>query len=271
MYRQFVSQHFDNLIDYLITNKSPTTEDFELPYSYLEVAYRQIAEQAGVSFKNPPKVKTLILTSLVNQSRDDIAKLCDYDDFAWHWFDECVRLCQEHQLTSSTFYGNLPKTPPMPSLDNKDSLSLLTVAQIKSLLKKHGHQTTGKRDELVDRLWIFLPIHDTEVLLNTKYAELYQRYRTQFIRHKYNTLMSTIKRRAYFLRKLVNYKALETNPFFAKKQIILQSFAYHENQVQDAQLAKLLDGTGYDTVLINGILHKLLPLFPYDSSWLKFE
>lgn len=271
MSKKLLCDELSDLANYLQANQSITTEPFELAISYVQMAYQQIVEQGDIVL-DKPNAQSLIMNAIVcNDSKPNIAKMFDYADFNWHWFDECVRLCQENQLTNNTFYNHLPRPPAKPSLDNKDSLSLLTIPQIKSLLKKYGHQTTGNKQQLVDRLWVFLPIEDTDQLLNAKYNDLYEQYRTRFIRHKYNTLYHTINRRASFLRDLVNFLRLQTNSICKNQHLSLSFASLPECQPQDQELAKLIDGTGYDAVVIEGVLHKLLPIFPYDLAWVRWH
>lgn len=265
MSRLLICPEFCQLADFLEQNKTPITHPFELPANYLKMAYHLVVEEGNIQFDDPATTKAIIIQSLLSQDDYQIAKTCK-TDFTWRLFDDCVRLCQEHQLHHTHFYLRLPKAPIAPSLDNKESLSLLTVEDIKSLLKTVGQKQSGKRDELVDRLWVFLPIEATERLLNAKYNEQHQIYQTRLIHHKYELLASFIKSRAYCLRKLVDFNSYQFNPFAIQRQTKLQLGFKGENE-QDKQLAKLLDGTGYDTVLVDGVLHKLLPLFPYDFSW----
>lgn len=84
----------------------------------------------------------------------------------------------------------------------------------------------------------------------------------QKIKAKYELLGEYLQHRYYFLRDIVNYLSLPEHfePYL--------SFIDVQNQ-DERKLAKLLIGGGFDQVIVNHQISRLLPLFPHDKSSLS--
>ena len=240
------------------------TPDFSVHKVIIDTAFDQVIQAGGIVFKSNGKEVRMHISQLIADgqtfSGTKIAEAAKNQDFEWRLYDKCVALCQTHGLKFTRFqYLSEPQPPEFV----KEHLDILTVADIKYILKANGHITTGKRDELVDRLWVHFPIKDTESMLNKRYQENLAKYQERQMKLKYELLASHVVLRAYFLRKIAN-----ENMFFRGVKLSLDFRVCEED---DAKLAKLLDGTGYDDVLLFGKINKLLPLFPRDLVDVTFD
>lgn len=188
--------------------------------------------------------------------------LMDGQDFHWALYDKCMKISQENDLLCnfSLQVGEPPKEPNLEKID----LELLKVPDIKKLLKKYGHSTTGSRQELVDRLWVFLPIQDAQELLDLRYQEVLEKYKQKQIRQKYQLLVSFAKHRYYFFGNIARYG--KPSPSQKKAELSLGLC-----QTDDAVFAKLLNGIGYDDVIVGGKVNQVLPLYPTDLSRVQYN
>lgn len=188
--------------------------------------------------------------------------LMDGQDFYWALYDKCMKISQENDLLCnfSLQVGEPPKEPNLEKID----LELLKVPDIKKLLKKYGHSTVGSRQELVDRLWVFLPIQDTQELLDLRYQEVLEKCKQKQIRQKYKLLVSFAKQRYYFFGDIVRHG----NPSPWRKKVELSLGLC---QTDDAVFAKLLNGIGYDDVIVGGKANQALPLYPTDLSRISYK
>lgn len=233
---------------------------------YIAAAFQQVINEGCIIFHHPNTKNILMqqLTSNMGMSGSFVARMLDGCDFDWLLFDRCEQLCEQYNLTDCSFFYRQITKPILPDLSNKQSLELLTVADIKQILKNNNHPTTGKRDDLVDLLWRVLPINDTEKLLNQRYQEKFVKYQQRHIANKYDLLLHHILHRAYFLRDISRNYNDKYDETFGRYSVKL-FFVNGENN-HDEQLAKLLDGTGYQGVIVNGKINKLMPLFPSDMA-----
>lgn len=189
--------------------------------------------------------------------------LMEGQDFNWSLYDKCLKICQENNLPLCNFSLQIGKPPKEPNLEKSD-LELLKVPDIKKLLKKYGHSTSGSRQELVDRLWIFLPVQDTQELLDLRYQEVSEKYKQKQIRQKYRLLASFAKQRYYFFGDIVRHG--RPSPWRTKVELSLALC-----QTDDTTFAELFNGVGYKDVIVGGKVDKALPLYPTDLSSIRYK
>lgn len=207
-------------------------------------------------------VKILLNPDLTNKSKT-LFNLMNGQDFSWPLYDKCVQIATNHNMPLSSFGLRLGEPPKKPTLDKAD-LDLLKVSDIKALLKKYAHSTSGNRDELVNRLWVFLPIQDTEKLLATRYQEALSKYQQKQIRHKYSLLASFVRQKYYFFDNIVRHGSQQL--FRIKPELNFELC-----QEDDKKFAKLIDGVGYDNIIINNKINKSLPLHPTDMAYISYK
>lgn len=239
------------------------TGDFSVHKVILDTAFDQVVKEGGIRFQfDVQEIRFNLLCAIVESSRFTYGQIDEWfggKDFQWLLYDKCYQAHESGAVKFTNFdYSPKPRCPEMVKKD----LDLLTVNDIKEILKKNGHSTTGKRNELVDRLWQFFPINDTEAMLSKRYQEKLEKYMKSQLKRKYEMLASHILQRAFFLRKIAT-----PSPFrFYKPKLSLSMC-----EKDDKKLAEIIDGTGYDDVVLSNKINKLLPLFPRDFSNIEFD
>lgn len=240
-------------------------------YFYAKTAFEQILVQGNVFFDNERLAHACILSTLTGQQHHTENQLAEkLGDFRWDLFDECVTLCQEHGLTESSFYLALLQPPKEPSLDNKDSLNELTIPELKSLLKVVNQPLSGKKDELINRLWVHLPIAQTDALLNQKYQEQLEIYQKRRIANKYKILLQTIKYRVNFFFRITEHLDHSDTGFLTYHGYTMDK-SFVVNPEQDSKLSELCGELSDVRLIVNGVLFGVLPQFPNDNRTVKLK
>ncbi|MDO5769651.1 MAG: hypothetical protein Q4P13_09105, partial [Psychrobacter sp.] len=180
-------------------------KDFSIPDKVLKSIYDKVVSEESIEFKgNKRQIRSTIIAQIKSGGRIDgkkIALAAKNKGFEWHLFERCVFLCEQNGLDNASFRYTHP--PAMLSFDKKDDLSTLTVSEIKSILKASGHKMTGNREELLDRLWQFLPIKDTEHVLKLKHDKNLSAYEDKQLALKYESLARFILHRTYFVMQII--------------------------------------------------------------------
>lgn len=229
----------------------------------VNIAYQQVVKEGEISFGQHEEAIRAEILHQINANfgafGSRLFDIIDGEDFDWPLHRHCIEICDTHNLTLTNF--RYLKPPMLPTLIKQD-LELLTVSDIKKIFKDNGYLTTGNREELVDRLWLHLPIKQTEEMLLDKYQQKMAVYQKRQLKKKFELLVSHIKQRGYFLR----YIAQNGGMTGFGSYVAVAEFSTAMCSADDFILAKHLDGTGYGGVLVGGQINKLLPLFPYDFS-----
>lgn len=239
------------------------SDDFPIHPEILNIAYQQVVQEGEIAFGQHEEAIRAEILHQINANfgafGSRLFDIVDGEDFDWPLHRRCIEICDTHNLMLTNF--RYLKPPTLPTLIKQD-LELLTVSDIKKILKDNGHLTTGNREELVERLWVNLPIEQTKQMLFDKYQQKIEVYQKRQLKKKFELLVSYIKRRGYFLR----YIAQNGGRIGFGSYLALVEFSTTMCSADDFILAKHLDGTGYDRVVVSGQINKLLPLFPYDFS-----
>lgn len=240
-----------------------TEQRIDFGDKHFNLAYRQIVIQGKVQF--PDSIQSIIGQEIHRATTEDTAsivrsllKQSNFQPLDYPLFERCVELCQTHDLYpySYQFLRNEPQYP----VNTEQAASFLTVAQLKKLLKQKGHSATGKRADIERQAIAHLKLEDFGTVLETRFADAMTRYTRQYVREQYTLLISTIVRRSFFLHRI----SKPNDP-----RILTPYLSFVDPAC--AKLATLLDGTGYDGILIADKVKKSLPLFPGDEVNLSYE
>lgn len=245
------------------------TEGFELHEIFLDTAYKQIVIEGQVSFSNNEEIRQFILQSIIEQRAMTNQDFLDFQKinqgngvFRWPLYERCVELCEQNQIYPSAF-AYLKKKPQKPD-SIESALPFFTVDVLKSILAKYKLKRAGKRKELEDVIKANLIFDDVKEISRIRFSESYVEWQWKTNRDKFFELRQMIILRAYFLRRLAQNKTDNILSTLGYKLSL--TFIFEPNQ----KLAQLLDGAGYSTVIKNGHIQKLLPLFPSDSAHLSW-
>lgn len=245
------------------------SKDFSVPDKVLKAVLNQVIQDDAINFeKNEKAICSAIIREIKSGGRISgkrILETAKSTDFDWGLYDRCVWLCENHNIIDSNF--RYIAEPPCLPVDDKESLSALKVNEIKAILKSNGHSISGTRDELVNRLWQFLPIKDTEKALADQYKANLLVYKPKYLALKYQSLAHFILQRAYFVMQIIRYTDKKDNPFIGKFSPKLMELGSNG----DKELAKLVDGSGYSGVITGNVIYKFLPIFPNDLASINFQ
>lgn len=226
---------------------------------FYEQAYHQIIVDGGIIFpQDAKKIRALLLRELphgdIDKTIESLMKIMHMQDFTWSLYQRCVQLCIEHEIYPDAFVylTNRPHSPKTLS----EALSLLTVTEIKSVLKLHEQPITGKREELVQRAQESLCLDDLKNEYTEKLAQQQEKFSQIALKEKYYALVGMVDLRAHFLMRLEQLQELLNSELLKHKLMPIEA------DPDDAKLAELLDGSGYINAVTENTIHKLLPIFP---------
>ncbi|MDO4776303.1 MAG: SAP domain-containing protein [Cardiobacteriaceae bacterium] len=236
-----------------------THTDFAPERRFYEQAYQQIIVDGKIAFpRGAQQAKTLLLRDLRHGDTDKTTKALmekmQAQDFAWPLHQRCVQLCLEHEIYPGAFHylalrPHSPETLP-------EALTLLTVPEIKAVLKAHGQPVTGKRADLERQAQEVLRLEDLRSNYTEKLAQQQEKFNQMALKEKYHALVSMVDMRAHFLRRVEQLQELLQGEVFKHALLPIEA------EPDDAKLAALLDGSGYVDAVTESTIHKLLPLFP---------
>ncbi len=233
---------------------------------FLVFAFNQIVKDTGVYLGRNEKI---VLDKIIDmQSKNDrniskdLYELTNHCNFYWKLYDDCVQICKKHGFTRVSNFEPVP-LPLMPTT-TKELLALLTVKEIKSILKQCKLAISGKRAELEKRVQANIDFQDLQLVADEKYQQNLADYEVKVIIQKYQYLASFVKFRSRFLMRLTNYDDQIYKQFYV-------SFKLREDIEKQQIMGKELDGTGFTNVVVNEKICKNLPLFPCSLSYLRLE
>ena len=244
------------------------SEDFpSLAQRFFATAYRQIVENGGVVFAaRGAEIRALLLRELPKGDPRKTLKafyeLAGGQPFRWPLHERCVQLCKAHQVYPHAYYY-LTRAPKAPATV-EEALSMLTVPQLKAVLKTQGLPTDGKREVLAQRVVAHCSLGQLQPEFMPALATARAKWQTSAVKMQYDLLERMVTFRAYFLQRMEQIVELQRSPF---KRVPYLG----ERDEADEILARLLDGDGYKGVIKNGCVEKLLPLFPGDSAVILTE
>lgn len=234
--------------------------DFSLHRKLVEIAYRQVVQDGDVKFHGQAAaIKRSIIDSVANSSSPTGKELADIGngaDFIWPLYEKCVAICERENLNIIR-YKKLAIKPKTVT----DALSWLNMTELKAVLREKGQPVSGKRADLDARMVEHINISDLQKLLDAKFQDKIINTQAQAIATKYDELFHFVRHRAYFLQQIG--KQMDSG-FYPELKFI-------DNEDQERLLATLLDGTGFDTVIIDDKLCKLMPLFPSSLAAISFR
>ena len=133
------------------------SEDFpSLEQRFFATAYRQIVENGGVVFAaRGAEIRALLLREIAQKATHAklskrFYELAGGQPFRWPLHERCVQLCKTHQVYPHAYYY-LTRAPKAPATV-EEALFMLTVPQLKAVLKTQGLPTDGKREVLAQRV-----------------------------------------------------------------------------------------------------------------------
>lgn len=256
------SSIYSPIMEALATELAPycNRADFSHHRKLVEIAYRQVVQDGGVKFRGQTAaIKNAIIDSAVNSSSPtgkELAGIGNGADFSWPLYEKCVAICERENLNIIR-YKELVIKPETVT----DALSWLNMTELKAVLKEKGQPVGGNRAELDARMVEHVSISDLQKLLDAKFQDKILGTQAKAVATKYDELYHFVLHRAYFLQQIGNQI---DNNFYPELRFI-------DNEAEERLLAKLLDGTGFDTVIIDGRLCKLMPLFPSSLANISFR
>ncbi|MBS9779653.1 MAG: SAP domain-containing protein [Moraxellaceae bacterium] len=261
-----------------MTNQLPTGNDIfiKTDQRFIEIAYKQIVIDGGIEF--PPHDKNAFQTLIRDVTHEStyylvraLFHMMGEQPFKWALHENCLRLCKEYDIYPNNyfFYKSEPKCPHSVT----SGLEYLTVAEIKPLLKERGLKVSGKKSELIERLNNQVSFDEIANDCLPKYQEKLADYERKSIMHQYELLISMLVFRTHFLRRKNEIHDRMKKGFFSGKFIIkgIELPVDKKRKEADIKLAKLIDGKGYDDVIINNRISKFLPIYPSGSSFIKTD
>lgn len=244
------------------------SEDFpSLEQRFFATAYRQVVENGGVVFAaRSAEIRALLLRELPKGDPRKTLKafyeLAGGQPFRWPLHERCVQLCKTHQVYPHAYYY-LTRAPKAPATV-EEALPMLTVPQLKAVLKTQRLPTDGKREALTQRVFAHCSLEQLQPEFMPALAAARAKWQMTMLKEQYDLLVRTIDFRAFFLYRLEQITELQRSPF---KRVPYLG----ERDEADEMLARLLDGDGYKGVVKNGRVEKLLPLFPGGSAVILTE
>lgn len=189
--------------------------------------------------------------------------------FKWELHDKCLAICHTHNIYPNgyRFYRDEPKRPT----NLAEGLAYLTIPEIKPLLKARKLKVGGKKDDLIQRLNEVARFEEVADVCLEKYQENQADWKRKCIYHAYELLVRMIVNRAYFLHRkdqILELQAYKKDKYLLKG-VNLPNHA--QAKAEEQLMAKLVDGTGYEDVIIDNKLCKLLPIYPSGASTIDTE
>lgn len=227
--------------------------DFSLHPKLVEVAYNQVVVEGNVMFSSQSTlIKNSMIKSMTNTevvTGKDLMRIGKGMDFSWSIYDKCISFCDQNNLKNLYYIA-----PPTAPSTVEDALVWFNMSELKAVLKEKGQPVGGKRSDLEARMLDCITISDLQKPLVIKRQEKVDKAKKKSLEIKYEQLLRFVNHRAYFLRQIAqNFD----NPQFEPELLFLSG-----SEADERLLAKALDGTGFDTVILDGKFCKLLPLFP---------
>ncbi len=182
-------------------------------------------------------------------------------NFRWDMYDKCVEICDTRGFEQVSNFR--PISPPEIPDNVIDGLEWLTVNEMKPLLKAHGEKVSGRREELENRLLGVLDFEELEPLLEDKSHDKIERYQRDVLIDKYTHFAYMVKFRSRFLYRITQYHD-GMDKFFL-------TLTFHADETEERILARELDGLGFDNVIVDGKVCKLLPLFCGSFGRLRYD
>ena len=218
-------------------------------------------QDGGVKFRGQSAaIKKAIIDAAVNSSSTtgkELAGIGNGADFTWPLYEKCVAICEQENLNIIR-YDVLSTKPETVA----DALSWLNMTELKAVLKEKGQPVGGKRAELDARMLESVSITDVQKILDAKYQDKIAGTQAKAIATKYDELCRFVHHRAYFLRQIGNQP--NSDRFYPELKVI-------DNEAQERLMAKLLDGIGFDAIIIDGKICQLMPLFPSSLAAINFR
>lgn len=230
-----------------VKNSIPTiTPDKEIYDCYAEVFKREIANVSGISPAEKSEIFKLISDSEGGFLNMGAYHSKIYDKYFkgrdWTWVE------YENWNDRFTKLGKFPDSfqKKTGTIDTETALGLLSVAELKDLLKSKDVSFTSKakKQDLIDLAKV-VPEIDGETIIKAKIAEELDKEKHSI----YTILMRTI-----------NFRGKSLYDYNRAKKVGVKKFEIIQTYDSDKKFA--------DMVLKENP-NALPPLYPYDMSWLK--
>lgn len=246
------------------------TGDFSLHPRVIQTAYEQIAINGNIVFPHAAReVRQLLLNDPYKDSRETekaLYQLVKGELCQWPLYDRCIELCRMHNIYPAPF--DFLEDEPQPPQNVEHALALLSMDEIKPLLKAKGCKVGGKRAELEARAMNHLDMGDLSSVVDKKLSALQQTYQKKTIRKQYELLIHFIMHRAYFLHEAARNVSVNKHgyvKFIPELTRVFPVTPEHE------QLAMLLDGMGYNHLIQHEEVMRFLPLYPGDPMDVRYQ
>ncbi len=231
----------------------------EMPKIVLK-ALEQIINSDGVDLgEHLTTIYQLILEyNLKGKSLSDkmLVDATNRQDFQWETYNKCMLFCEDNNIE---FIGEgrfLSPDVEMPETI-EEAVTWFTVAEIKDILKSFDCKVSGKRTDLEQRLIDNVSLGNLHTDLIVKREAKIQKAFDNYLRNKYGMFARFVWFRALFLDRL------STNQYRFRHVLEIN----RANELEQA-LAKQLSDGGYDSIIVDGKLAKLQPMFAFSSSLL---
>lgn len=231
-----------------------------------KTAYQQIVESEIEFSKNKQAIKKALMSILIDGQKisgKQLYKIAGGQDFSWFLYERCATFVVEHQLYESSLYQEPFEQPT----DWASAIDYFTVTELKSLLKQHGLKATGSRDELIERVSSDIEYTQVENIVNDKLLEKSIKWNEKYITKKYEHLARFLLHRFYFLRDITKQYNMQTSSPTRFQPTLL----YVGQKEIEQKIACFLVQGGFDSVIVNQTVYKLLPLFPSSITSVNFK